>query len=275
MNKEIKYTKPFLRWAGGKKWLIKELNGLLKNLEFNNYHEIFLGGGAVFFSLEKGERFFLSDINEELINCYQQVKNNSSEVISKLKEYENTKEFYYSIRKKRFDDPIENAAKFIFLNQTSFNGIYRVNLKGEYNVPYGYRSKTFLDENLIEAVSQKLSLAEISAKPFWDSVNEIQENDLVFLDPPYTITHNNNGFIKYNEKLFSEEDQYKLSEFIGEIIDNGAYYILTNAAHSDIRDIFYHNEPIELSRASLVGGKEAKRGKYKEFLFTNIENGIY
>lgn len=262
--------KPFLRWAGGKNWLIKHLDGILGETAFNNYHEPFLGGGAVFFHLETEGEIFLSDLNAELINTYQQIRDAAEAVIAHLQDYRNTEDFYYEIRHQVFENPIERAAQFIYLNQTSFNGIYRVNLQGQYNVPYGYRNKDFIQQDLLLLASEKLGGAQIYSGQFDDGIENIQQGDLVFLDPPYTITHNNNGFIKYNERLFSEEDQNRLAGFINQIIEADAFYILTNAAHQDIRRIFNMNEPLELSRASLVGGKKAKRGKYEEYLFTNI-----
>ncbi|SIN74274.1 DNA adenine methylase [Algoriphagus halophilus] len=264
--------KPFLRWAGGKKWLVKHIDSIINLNHFKNYHELFLGGGSIFFHLNHTNQVFLSDLNGDLINTYLQVRDNVEDVINHLNTFTNSEEFYYQIRPIQFNDPIEQAAQFIYLNQTSFNGIYRVNLNGVYNVPYGRRTKDFIQADLLRDASLKLQGVQLATGPFYDFADEITEGDLVFLDPPYTITHNNNGFIKYNEHLFSEEDQRGLSTFIQQIIDAGAYYILTNAAHHDIQTIFHHNPPITLSRASLIGGKQAKRGRYEEFLFTNIEN---
>lgn len=269
--KEI--AKPFLRWAGGKNWLVKHITNSLRSLEFETYHEPFLGGGAIFFSLDH-KQSNLSDINEELINSFVQVRDNVNDIIDVLETFQNTEEFYYKIRAKKYKNPVDAAARFIYLNQTSFNGIYRVNLKGEYNVPYGHRKKDFVQKNLLREASKKLEKSSISCKKFYSILDEINENDLVFLDPPYTITHNNNGFIKYNEKLFKEEDQILLSSFIEDIKAKGAKYILTNAAHSKIKEIFYHDDPIELSRSSSVGGRKARRGQYKEYLFTNIPSEL-
>ena len=261
--------KPFLRWAGGKNWLIKHIDSIVDTTQFNRYHELFLGGGSIFFHLENLNQSLLSDLNGALINTYIQVRDNVENVINLLETYRNAEDFYYQIRPILFDDPIEQAAQFIYLNQTSYNGIYRVNLN---NVPYGHRTKDFVQADLLREASIKLQGAHLVQGSFYQFIDNIQEGDLVFLDPPYTITHNNNGFIKYNERLFSEEDQRGLSRFIQEIIELGAYYILTNAAHHDIQSIFHHNPPLTLSRASLIGGKQAKRGRYEEFLFTNIEN---
>ncbi|WP_431162017.1 DNA adenine methylase [Flagellimonas beolgyonensis] len=263
---------PFLRWAGGKRWLLKDLDKYLPSNGFNQYHELFLGGGAVFFHLQPKQNSFLNDFNPNLIDTYQCVKHDISGVIRELKKFKNTKEEYYKIRSKKFRNPNKKAAQFIFLNQTSFNGIYRVNLNGEYNVPYGFRTKDFLDEESLKLASESLKNVTFSSLDFEKCIENIKQGDLVFLDPPYTVAHNNNGFIKYNQKLFSLEDQYRLKGLLQTINEIGAYYLLTNAAHLKIKEIFgnTNSKVFELSRASLIGGRNAKRGQYKEFLITNI-----
>lgn len=268
-----KAAKPFLRWAGGKSWLLKHLPGFLPKDGFNSYHEPFLGGGSIFFNLNPQNGAFLSDLNLELINTYIEVQRNVEGVINKLKEFENTKEFYYEVRDARhFKSRTSKAARFIYLNQTSFNGIYRENLNGKYNVPYGFRRKQFLDPENLRLASSVLQNATITDGDFFDVIKRVKKQDLVFLDPPYTVTHYENGFIKYNSKLFNENDQTRLSNAIDCLKELGAYYILTNAAHIHIRELFCKSSDriIELQRASLIGGKSAKRGKYSELIITNI-----
>lgn len=270
-NTHDQIAKPFLRWAGGKIWLIKYLEKFLKNKFFNNYHEPFLGSGSIFFSLNHPNVSFLSDYNKSLIDTYKTVKSNVKDVIRVLKDFKNTEQFYYKIRNLNFSSQVENAAKFIYLNQTSFNGIYRVNLNSNYNVPYGFRNKDFINENNLLIVSEKLVTAELYSGDFIKSKRNINKDDLVFLDPPYTVTHNSNGFIKYNDKLFSLSDQYRLSNYIDFLKKIGAFYILTNARHPKILELFNKDDKIyEMTRTSLVGGKNAYRGKIGEYLFTNI-----
>ena len=267
---QAKKTKPFLRWAGGKKWLLKELDKFVNIKDYNFYHEPFVGGGAVYFHLLPNKAI-ISDSNKELISTYQIIKDNPLNVIKHIKSFERSKEFYYFIRNQKYTNAVEEAARFIYLNQMSFNGLYRVNSNGDYNVPYGYREKFQFDyENLLQ-VSELLKNSQIKHQDFKESIANIKENDLVFLDPPYTVTHNSNGFIHYNKKLFSLEDQYNLSDTIKTIKNIGAYYILTNAAHQTIRDIFNNGDKMyEIDRASLIGGKNAKRGNYAELILTNI-----
>jgi DNA adenine methylase len=278
MNKSVNRErtiggKPFLRWAGGKNWLVKDIEKYLPKRGFNKYVEPFLGGGAIFFHLAPNHGV-LSDLNGDLIHAYKVLKDDVNSVINELARYKNTEAFYYAIRERKPRTDIKKAARFIYLNQTSFNGIYRVNLKGEYNVPFGYRNKNFLQpENLIQAseLLQNLSLLE---RDFRDSLNDISKGDLVFLDPPYTVSHNDNGFIKYNQKLFGLDEQYELAKFLDRVHEIGAFYILTNAAHAEIKKIFDRpgtNRVIETSRASLVGGINAKRKQYGEYIITNVE----
>ncbi len=264
-------AKPFLRWAGGKTWLLKHLGAF--RLEYENYHEPFLGGGAVFLHLRPPQKIYLSDLNSELIHTYLALKSDVNKVISELKKFKNTESEYYRIRKANFTNDYKKAARFIFLNQTSFNGIFRVNLKGEYNVPYGFRNVPVFDAESLQAISTVLKKANIYEGDFSSISKHLKKSDLVFLDPPYTVTHNNNGFIKYNQKLFSLDDQYRLSNLIDEVKAKKAYYILTNAAHTKIEEIFEKGDrKIDLERASLIGGTNAKRGQFKELVFTNLQS---
>lgn len=268
-----KRISPFLRWAGGKNWLVKHLDSLIPQNGFNNYHEPFLGGASIFLSLQPQKESYLSDLNKDLIDTYVSVKNDPKKIIQVLKTFKNTEKFYYFLRDKTYQDPIERAAQFVFLNQTSFNGIYRVNLKGIYNVPYGHRTKDFLQSEVLHLVSNSLRKATLFHGDFSESQQNIKRNDLVFLDPPYTVSHNDNGFIKYNQKLFSLGDQQRLSELIDFIKREGAFYLLTNAAHTTIIEIFEKGDSlIPLNRANLIGGTNAKRGHTTEYIFTNLKN---
>lgn len=264
---------PFVRWAGGKTWFIPHLPEIMCDLQFEHYHEPFLGGGAIYFSLDHRKKSYLSDANPQLINSYIQVRDNPEEVITLLQEMPNTENDYYRIRGEMgTENTVENAARFIYLNQTSFNGIYRVNREGQYNVPYGFRETWVYQTQRIRDASNKLQNTRIEAGDFEINKYRIKPNDLVFLDPPYTVSHNNNGFIQYNQTLFSLDDQYRLKRFIDYIKRKGAYYILTNAAHNKIREIFFSKDDriVELRRNSLIGGKNATRAAISEYIFTNI-----
>lgn len=266
--------KPVLRWAGGKTWFLQELHNYLPK-EFNNYHEPFLGGGSVFIYLKSSgiieNRSYLSDLNLQLINSYNIIKSKPNELIECLKKYQNNSDTYYRLREKECDNNVEKAAIFIYLNRTSFNGIYRVNLKGKYNVPYGNRNlvQLFDFENILN-LSKSFVNAFFSTKDFHEALERVEEYDLVFLDPPYTVAHENNGFVKYNQKIFAWEDQIRLKNSIDELNEKNVSFILTNAAHESINKL-YNGIGIKsiLKRPSLIGGKGAKRSIYNEFIFSN------
>lgn len=270
---EMIVKKPFLRWTGGKNWLIPKLSKIVSKINYNNYHEPFIGGGSVFFAINPKAKSFLSDINIDLINCYKCVKNSPEKVIKYLSLFKQNKEEYYKIRNQKFDNIFKEASKFIYLNKTSFNGIYRVNLDGKYNVPYGNKNFNLEKlEKLIYSASNQLKNTVIISQDFKKTIDEIKSNDLVFLDPPYTITHNNNGFIKYNEKLFSIDEQHNLSSYIDKVIAKDAFFILSNAFHPDVKSI-YNKENTKryiLERKSVVSGKKTSRNTYREYLITNI-----
>ena len=269
-NLSIQKCKPFLRWAGGKTWLVRKIDDFLPD-SFDIYHEPFVGGGSMFFYLEP-EASLISDLNEELILTYQVLRDEPDKLVKKLLSYENTKDFYYNMRAKKMRSDLGKAARFLYLNRTSFNGIYRVNLKGEYNVPYGYLKRYNIDVENLYLASDLLQNTDIKCQDFEKSLEDVQREDFVFLDPPYTVTHNNNGFIKYNAKLFDEDSQIRLSNYMDSLNEIGAKYIITNAAHDWVYDEFKrkNNQIFVLDRASLIGGKNAKRGYYEEYLITNI-----
>ena len=264
--------KPFLRWAGGKSWFIDQLESLIEGQNFTNYYEPFLGGGSVFFSLAVTDaEVTLSDANIELIDTYIAIRDDVEKVVRHFSSYENTSDFYYELRAKDPVDPFERAARFIYLNHTSYNGLYRVNRQGQYNVPYGKRKSDTIDIDEIRKASQALKGANLVAGDFENRGDVIQNGTLVFLDPPYTVSHNDNGFVQYNQRIFSIEDQRRLAGYIQFIMDQGAYFILTNAAHDAIREIFANcGRSMLVERQSLIGGRDARRGLTNELVFTNI-----
>lgn len=263
----------FIRWAGGKGWFIPAVQDMIQNIQFNNYIEPFMGGASIFFSLDLPNKAYLSDINEELVNAFIQIRDNLDKVTKKLKDYKTDKDSYYVIRAQEPTDQIEQAARFLYLNFYSFNGIYRVNSKGKYNVPYGRRSGEFNYDRL-EIIKEKLQIADIQKRDFAACRDVIHEGDLVFLDPPYAVSSkssDNNMFIAYNATLFSLEDQQRLADLIDYIREVGAYFILTNAYHPEIAKIFAgKGEMLTYDRTCNIGGKSARRGKVQEYIFTNI-----
>lgn len=262
--------KPFVRWAGGKNWVLGTLKNFLPD-KFNNYHEPFLGGGSVFFSIKPRNISFLSDLNNELINAFIQIKENPITLIKHLDTFLNTENNYYKVRSNINGDPVVNAARFIFLNKTCYNGIYRVNSKGRFNVPYGHNQNvTIYEKNNLIAINKILQRSQITAHDFEISLINIQKDDLVFLDPPYTVTHTKNGFLEYNQKIFSWEDQERLADFVNNINKKGAYFILTNAVHENIVTLYKNlGKRFEIERYSTITSQIEKRRRISEYLFSN------
>lgn len=263
---------PIIRWAGGKTWLVKYLSAKLDIDQFVSYHEPFVGGAAVLLHFKPGTAW-ISDSNRYLIETYKSLRKDPERIISVLQEWGLTQQDYYNIRNLLPNDSSVAAARFLYLNHTSYNGLYRENRDGQYNVPWGHRENVDFDfENLIK-VAKYLETIHIRHNDFLRSLDHVQEGSLVFLDPPYTITHNKNGFVAYNQKIFSMTDQYRLSAMIDKIKRKGAFYILTNAAHDEVKRIFKREDDkmFVLSRSSLIGGKNANRGKYEECIFTNLD----
>lgn len=277
MEQKNKLIHPFLRWTGSKRWFIKDhIEGYVPE-KFNNYYEPFLGSASVFFYIrskaaELERSFFLSDSNSELINAYTQLRDYPDLVIDQLKKLKNSEKEYYVIRNLKPRSPEKQAARFIYLNRTSFNGIYRVNSSGEYNVPYGHRQKVdVVTEQILLGISNVLQGVNINCANFDESLKSVNENDLVFLDPPYTVAHENNGFIEYNQRLFSWEDQEKLKRQIDIIIEKKAFFILTNASHFSITELYKGIGSItKLSRQGKVGGRNKTRGLFNELVIHNI-----
>ena len=260
---------PFLRWAGGKNWLVQRIKDSFDINSFSSYHEPFVGGGAMLFHLHPSKAY-ISDANEQLMSTYIMVRDNIDDVIEVIKKFGIGESAYYTVRGTKTCDPIEKAAQFIYLNQMSFNGIYRVNSEGDYNVPWGKRMNYHFDYENLRNVSQYLRHVIIQSMDFEECICRVRKNALVFLDPPYTHSKIENGFIQYNQKTFTLQDQQRLSVMIDKIKTRGAYYILTNADHEVIRGVFDKGDRmIPIIRNSGIGGRNAQRGKYEECIFTN------
>ncbi len=269
------YEDSFLRGAGGQTWLMPLGAKLIEGLQFNDYWEPFLGGGSIFFSIKGAHRCHLSDLNSELITTYRMLKDDAERLYREFRRFPNTAEEYYRVRAMKCRSDIRIAARFLYLNQTSFNGLYRVNKKGEYNVPYGYRKNWGYDKQRVVVAGQALNrnVVDLSVNDFETAVRGVQAGDLVFFDPPYTVNKKGkNGFVEYNETFFSLDDQRRLSAVIDRIKTMGAYYVLTNAAHPTIEEIFRKDGDFMIvgSRLSAIGGDDAFRGKISEYIFTNI-----
>jgi DNA adenine methylase len=224
-------AKPFLKWPGGKRWLIPYIHNLLKEQVFDRYFEPFLGGGAVFFSLHPRVAT-LSDVNAELVNTYLQVKARPLDLIEKLKKIPVDKETYLSLREASPINPVDRAVRFLYLNRTAFGGMYRLDREGHFNVPFGGGERTpepLWRDNLLINASEILRNTVIATADFEEILARTGKGDLVYCDPTYTVSHNNNGFIRYNERNFSWSDQVRLARVCREAATRGATILVSNA----------------------------------------------
>lgn len=270
---------PFLKWAGGKRNLISYLAPYLRseNLE-SRYFEPFLGGGAAFFFLQP-HLGFLSDANEELIETYIAVRDEVDLVIQHLSGMPHSKEDYYRIRESRPSSAAARAARFVYLNKTCFNGLYRVNLKGEFNVPFGRHGSNLevCNQRQLRAASNALASASLTAGDFERVLTETNPGDVVYFDPPYTTAHTNNGFIEYNAKVFSWDDQHRLASVADSLVDNNVTVVISNADHPSIVDCYTRSgklTPERLERWSTIASKAPKRVRTTELVFVkNVADG--
>ena len=265
-------VKPFLKWAGGKRWLIPQLLDQLPG--FNNYYEPFVGSGVLFFALEP-RRAILSDSNRELINCYRCVRDHCGAVIKILNRLKVDERTYYRVRDKLYHkaEKVRRAAYFIYLNKTCWNGLYRVNRDGKFNVPMGQldRIDEICDSQELNLASRLLKHVKLRCSDYEDAVQDAQPGDLVYFDPPYITTHLNNGFIKYNSRLFHHSDELRLAKVAQTLAVKGVSVIVSNAAHPLIKQqydgLFYKTE---LERNSLIAANPTRRSKFTELLISSF-----
>lgn len=266
---------PFLKWAGGKRWLSERLRPIF-DMPYGTYREPFLGSGAVFFRYGPSPAI-LSDANVELIECYTAIANEPELVQSELARLQNihSDEFYYEIRSSKAEAGAASAARFLYLNRTCWNGLYRVNLKGEFNVPRGTKNAIVLPTDDFNAASKLLSAATLVATDFQDNIDAAGEGDLIFADPPYTVAHNRNGFVKYNQKIFSWDDQRRLASALTAASRRGVRVVVTNADHQDVAALYadFHTR-LSLKRHSVIAGGAAHRKATSELFVANFNVGI-
>jgi len=261
-------VKPFIKWAGGKRWLVEKKQLNLPKFS-GRYIEPFLGGGAVFFHLAP-QAAVLSDVNPRLINAYRAVRDDWRSVENELRKMHrlHSKEYYYEERDRVRKCPHTQAAQFLYLNRTCWNGLYRENLSGKFNVPIGTKTQVIMPDDDFEGVSLRLKNASISVCDFEETMDSAIQGDLVFLDPPYTTAHNTNGFVKYNQKIFSWEDQIRLRDCVETVRNRGVKIVMTNANHETIWDLYSDLcTPEVFARASVISGSSTSRGKTTEAIF--------
>lgn len=261
---------PFLKWAGGKRWFTARYLDILPK-EYKRYIEPFVGSGALFFKIEPREAV-ISDINKPLIDTYIAMKKDWQLVLKYLIIHSelHSKEHYYSVRASHPRSIYQRAARFIYLNRTCWNGLYRVNRVGNFNVPIGTKSNVLLDTDDFERVAKILQTAAIINSDFEAIIDSAQEGDFIFADPPYTVKHNNNGFVKYNEDMFKWEDQIRLHNAIVRAVNRNVNILMTNANHASIVELYSDFGRKVVSRASVIAASNNNRGNYEELIISNM-----
>jgi DNA adenine methylase len=257
--------RPFLRWAGSKRSLLSRIVDVLP-ATYRRYHEPFLGSGSLFFLLQP-EHAVLSDACGELVDTFMAVRDNPELVLRHIAHLKVARDVYYTVRANRSHGRYKRAAEFIYLNKACWNGLYRVNSRGDFNVPYGApRSANVIDHINLRECAEALSAPGVHVRraSFRQSMSDVACGDLVFLDPPYVTGHNNNGFIDYNETLFSWADQVEAAKAAVAAANRGAHVIVTNAHHDDVLALYPGFSVKSLSRASTLASNSAKRRRVRE-----------
>lgn len=231
-------SEPFLKWAGGKRWLTQRFPNLFPD-DIQRYFEPFLGSGAVYFHLRPSSGI-ISDLNEELVATYRALRDDPQGVKAALAKHsrKHTDEYYYDVRASNPTSSANRAARLIYLNRTCWNGLYRVNKMGQFNVPRGTKNSVLLPTDDFAAISAQLKFIEIDCCDFEAAIDRAGRGDFAFIDPPYTVKHNMNGFVKYNQSIFSWGDQIRLSKAIVRARDRGVRLLVLNANHKSIRDLY-------------------------------------
>ncbi|BDS63471.1 TPA: DNA adenine methylase [Streptococcus pneumoniae] len=280
--KEIKKVtlQPFTKWTGGKRQLLPVIRELMPKT-YNRYFEPFVGGGALFFDLAPKDAV-INDFNAELINCYQQIKDNPQELIEILKVHQeyNSKEYYLDLRSADRDERIDmmsevqRAARILYMLRVNFNGLYRVNSKNQFNVPYGrYKNPKIVDEELISAISVYLNnnQLEIKVGDFEKAIVDVRTGDFVYFDPPYIPLSETSAFTSYTHEGFSFADQVRLRDVFKRLSDTGAYVMLSNSSSALVEELYkdFNIHYVEATRTN--GAKSSSRGKISEIIVTNYE----
>ena len=273
---------PILKWAGGKRSLIPEIISLLpSDFMTRSYHEPFFGGGAVFF-IVKPSRGSINDINNRLINFYRVVRVHPEEMIEQALQYKYEKEVYYALRKRYNEEAqipeIEEAAITLYLNKSAFNGLYRVNSKGEFNVPFGrYSNPTIVDKERIRAASNLLKNVEILQTDFSYVVEKSERGDIVYFDPPYLPISKTAYFTSYSSDGFSWNDQIRLRDACIKLHEKDVLFVLSNSYVEKLVELYQEIEEFRLFTVKAnraINSKATARGPISEALITNIPEGL-
>ena len=271
-------VRPFLKWAGGKRQLLPELREHIPNPnKSGTYFEPFLGGGALFLALQR-KQAVVSDSNAELVNCYQVVRDDVENLILALKQHPNLAEHYYEVRNwDRAEDyfqkpPVERAARIIYLNKTCYNGLFRVNSQGQFNVPFGqYTNPNIVDEGVLRAVSAYLNNATVTIRQsdFAEAVSDAKKGDFIYFDPPYDPLSDTASFTGYDINGFGKKEQIRLKEVFDDLNQRGCKVLLSNAYTPFIRDLYQEYQQVKVEVARAINSNGNGRGKVNEILVMN------
>ena len=268
---------PLLKWPGGKRWLAPQLAPMLAAECQGRYFEPFLGGGAVFLALQPA-RAVLSDNNAELIESLDILRSRPEEVLERLWRLSNSADCYYNVRASRPTSEVGAAARFFYLNRTCWGGIYRLNRRGEFNVPFGDSGRVICRKRDLEENARSLGRAKLLCRDFESSMRQARTGDVIYADPPYTTKGQDNGFVRYNERLFAWKDQTRLAKAAQEATVRGAFVAVSGPWHEDIFGLYRGWWKVKLNRASNVAVDPAYRGHVQEAVFFSrkpsvLENG--
>jgi len=288
-GEKLRALKPFLKWVGGKRQLIPEIEKYIPK-KYSTYYEPFLGAGALFFHLSP-KKAVVNDLNEELILTYNSIKNCLDELLKELKIHHinNSKEYFYKVRNWDRDKDFyllpnhKRAARLIYMNKVVFNGLYRVNSKGFFNVPYGkYKNPNINNEELLRDISKYLNKSEIKlvSTDYKEAVKSVKKGDLIYFDPPYDPLKKTSAFTSYQKDGFNRDNQIELKKCADELVERGAKVILSNSNTDFIYDLYSNKNENAISQISLydihfvyasrhINSKHDGRGKIKELLIVS------
>lgn len=277
--KNNKLANPFVKWVGGKRQLLKEIEKHIPD-QFTRYYEPFVGGGAVLFHLQP-KNAVINDQNEELINLYNVIKHSPDELIADLRRHKNEEEYFYDIRLLDREKntylkltSIQRASRIIFLNKTCYNGLFRVNSAGEFNAPFGrYKNPAIVNEITVKAVSSYLSKnnVQILNTDYKKSLSRIRKGSFVYFDPPYDPVSDSSNFTGYTKNGFNKEDQVQLRNLCDKLHAKGIKFLLSNSSTDLIRDLYQNYSITTVSAKRAINSKASGRGEIEEVLVKNYE----
>ena len=278
-------VRPFLKWAGGKRQLLPEIVKYVpKRISKHTYYEPFIGGGALLFQLQL-PKAVINDSNKELINCYKVIKDSLDELMEELSKdkYSNSETSYYEMRDldrstKKYEilSEVEKAARIIYLNKTCYNGLFRVNSQGQFNVPFGrYKNPNFLDDAVLRAVNKYLNSNNITLlnQDFEEAVKDAKRGDFVYFDPPYDPVSETASFTGYDVNGFNREQQKRLKKVFDDLNKRGCKVMLSNSCTDFILDLYkdYQDTIIKVRATRSINSNALKRGRVEEVLVLNYE----